>query len=104
GTAMLEALGHDDLDAMLGAGDGIADGLELGHQRALRRDVRAALCQVEGELDRREDRIMHVRHDEREDVEDRTWLRVLAGENAEQSLPLLRGCSLVHDRLDLAVA
>src|SRR5207249_3453387 len=64
----------------------------------------AAPGHVEAEMDRREDRLQHLRDDQREDVEQRAFRRVLAGQDAEQRRALVRGGALVDDRLDGAVA
>ena len=47
---------------------------------------------------------MHLGDDQTEDVEKRSFRRVLSGQNAEKSAPLLRAGPLVNDRLRLAVS
>src|SRR5688500_10598205 len=103
GAAMLEAFRHVDLDAMRHARDGILDGLHVADQDARNFEPRLAAALVESPLDRREDRIVHLRDDQAEDMEDGPLRRILAGEDAEERFALLRGGTLVEDRLDGAV-
>src|SRR5260221_8054381 len=104
GFAVLEAIGHDHLDAVLGTGRRIADGLAFRLENTGYRYARRATVHVELEGDRGEDGIEHLRHDQAEDMENRAFGRVLAGEDLEQGITLPRGGALVDDCLHCSVA
>src|SRR5688572_12716316 len=59
--AMLETVGHVDLDAMGRAGHRILDWLDVGNQHARDLEPRLATILVEGPVDRREYRVVHFR-------------------------------------------
>src|SRR5713226_2363898 len=76
GAMVLEAFRHHNLDTVRGAGHRIADRLVLGFEHPRDRYLGASARQIEVEQDRRKDRVKHFRHDQAEDVEDRTFGRI----------------------------
>src|SRR6266853_1678616 len=65
---------------------------------------RRTAVHVKLEVDRGEDRVEHFGDDQAEDVEERALRRVLAREDLEQGVALLRRGLLVNDSLNRAVA
>src|SRR5258708_2822508 len=68
------------------------------------RHPRRTAVHVKLEVDRGEDRLEHFGDDQAENVEERALRRVLAREDLEQGVALLRRGPLVNDRLNRAVA
>jgi len=102
--AVLESFGHDDLDAMLRAGHRVLDRLNIALQDSRDRQLCPSLRFIELKLDRCEDRIEHLRHDQTDDVEDCPVRGVLTGDDLEQGVPLLGSRPLIYDRLNCSIA
>src|SRR5207245_11224619 len=100
GFVVLESLGHDHLNAMLRPGHRVADWLGFRLEDTWDRHPRRTAVHVKLEVDRGEDRGEHFGDDEAEDVEERALRRVLAREEREQGVALLRRWLVVSESLN----
>jgi hypothetical protein len=99
---VLEALRNLDDDPVGVRWVDRAQGLGGGLEDVAGLEAAGAAIDVELELDRGEDRLLHVRTDGREDLEQRA--AGVSADDREQRLPLLLVGGLVDDRHDVAVA
>src|SRR6266481_3566837 len=101
---VLEPFRHHNPNSVRRSCDRVFYGLDVGfkHSRDAELSVPGFFIKFEG--DGREDRVVHLRHNQRNDMEKRTFRGVLPRHNFEQCFPLLRSSAFVDDRLQLAVA
>src|SRR5258708_39113889 len=90
GFVVLETLGHYHLNAMLRSGHRVADWLGFRLEGTWDRHPRRTAVHVKLEVDRGEDRVDHFGDDEAENAEARAVRRLLAREDRDQGVALLR--------------
>src|SRR6185437_9013676 len=102
---VLEAARQVDACPLLGAGDGIADGLPIDIESILDAHFAAPRLDVHLEFDRRKNRLEYLLERRREHGEHgREGVRVLARDDLEERLALLGARARVDEYLRLAVA